>query len=77
LNKNGKRKYSNLVISYQKHYFDSTHKFSEVEIKKRLEFLIDNIFVGVGGQIVKQSVGIPMGTNCAFMLVREPVFVLI
>jgi hypothetical protein len=38
-NKNGKRKYSYLVISHQKHYLvkyhsDSTHKYSEVEIKK-------------------------------------------
>jgi hypothetical protein len=30
-----------------------------------LEFLIDNIFVVVGGQVFQQSVGIPMGTNCA------------
>jgi hypothetical protein len=55
-NKNGKRKYAHLVISHQKHYFvkhhsDSMHKYSEVEIKKMLEFLIDNIYVVVGGQV--------------------------
>jgi hypothetical protein len=38
-NKNEERKYSYLVISHQKHYFvkyhsDSTHKYSEIEIKK-------------------------------------------
>jgi hypothetical protein len=33
-----------------------------------LEFHIDNIFVAVGGQIFQQSVGIPMGTNCALSL---------
>jgi hypothetical protein len=27
------------------------HKYSEVEIKKMLEFLIDNIYVLVGGQV--------------------------
>jgi hypothetical protein len=37
-NKNGKRKYAYLVTNHQKHYFvkhhsDSTHKYSEVEIK--------------------------------------------
>jgi hypothetical protein len=53
-NKNGKRKYSYVVTSHQKHYVveyhsDSTHKHSEVEITKMLEFLIDNIFVVVGG----------------------------
>jgi hypothetical protein len=44
------------------------HKYSEVEIKKMLEFLIDNIYVVVGGQVFQQSVGIPMGTNCALLL---------
>jgi hypothetical protein len=72
-NKNGKRKYSYLVISHQKHYFvkyhsDSTHKYSEVEIKKMLEFLINNIYVVVRGQVFQQSFGIPMGTNCAPLL---------
>ena len=72
-NKNGKRKYSYLVISHSKTYFvkhhsDSTHKYSEVEIKNMLEFLIDNIFVVFGDQVFQQSVGIPMGTNCAPLL---------
>jgi hypothetical protein len=72
-NKNGKRKYSYLVISHKKHYFveyhsDSTQKYSEVEINKILEFLIDNIYVDVRGQVFQQSVGIHMGTNCALLL---------
>jgi hypothetical protein len=33
-----------------------------------LQFLIGNIYVVVGGQIFQQSVGIPMGTNCAPLL---------
>ena len=33
-----------------------------------LEFLIDNIFVVFGNQVFQQSVGIPMGTNCAPLL---------
>jgi hypothetical protein len=41
------------------------HKYSEVEIKKMVEFLINNIYVVVGGQVFQQSAGIPMGTNCA------------
>jgi hypothetical protein len=73
LNKYGKRKYSYLVMSHQKYYFvkynsDSTHKHSEVEIKKMLEFLIDNIFVVGRGQVFQQSVGIPMNANCALLL---------
>jgi hypothetical protein len=57
------------VISHQKHYSDSRHKYSEVEIKKMLEFPIDNIFVVVGDQVFQKSVGIPMGINCAPLLV--------
>ena len=33
-----------------------------------LEFLIDKIFVVFGNQVFQQSVGIPMGTNCAPLL---------
>ena len=34
-----------------------------------LEFFIDNIFVQCGGRVFQQTVGIPMGTNCAPLLV--------
>ncbi|XP_055999510.1 uncharacterized protein LOC130047876 [Ostrea edulis] len=72
-NKNGKRKYSYLVIIHPKIYFvnyrsDSTLKYSKVEIKNVLEFLIDNIFVVFGNQVFQQSVGVPMGTNCVHLL---------
>ena len=30
-----------------------------------IEFLVDNIYVRFGGQLFRQKVGIPMGTNCA------------
>ena len=33
-----------------------------------LEFLIDNIYVEFGGQVFQQTIGIPMGTNCAPLL---------
>ena len=33
-----------------------------------LEVLIDNIFVQCGGRVFQQTVGIPMGTNCAPLL---------
>jgi hypothetical protein len=32
-----------------------------------LEILIDNIFVIFGGRVFQQTVGIPMGTNCALL----------
>ena len=33
-----------------------------------IEFLVDNIYVRFGGQLSRQMVGIPMGTNCAPLL---------
>jgi hypothetical protein len=33
-----------------------------------LEFLINNIYAVVGGQVFQQSVGIPIGTNCVPLL---------
>jgi hypothetical protein len=33
-----------------------------------LEFLIDNIFAMLGGDVFQQTVGIPMYTNCAHLL---------
>ena len=35
---------------------------------KMIEFLVDNIYVRFGGQLFRQMVGIPMGTNCAPLL---------
>jgi hypothetical protein len=47
---------------------DSTKKFSETDIIKMLEFLINNIFALFGGRIFQQLVGIPMDTNCIPLL---------
>ena len=67
-NKNGSRKNAYLVIGNLKNYFvknhsDCTHKYSEVDIKKMLEFLIDNIYVVFGNQVFQQSVGISLQLN--------------
>ena len=32
------------------------------------EFLVDNIYIRFGGQLFRQMVGLPMGTNCAPLL---------
>ena len=37
-------------------------------IFKIIEFLVDNIYIRFGGQLFRQMVGIPMGTNCAPLL---------
>ena len=56
-------------FAYVKGHSDSKNKYSEDDIIKMLEFLIDNIFVVFAGKVFQQTVGIPMGTNCAPLLV--------
>ena len=47
-----------------KEHTDSKNKYSEDDIIKMLEFIVDNIFVVFAGKVFQQTVGIPMGTNC-------------
>ena len=53
---------------FVKEHSDSKNKYSDDDIIKMLEFLIDNIFVVFAGKVFQQRVGIPMGTNCAPLL---------
>jgi hypothetical protein len=49
-----------------RHHSDSPYKYPEADIiKGMLGFLVDNIYVVFGDQVFQESVGIPMGTNCA------------
>ena len=70
---NGNPRYKYLVLGKKMSYFVREHtacanKYSEGDIVKMLDFLIDNIFVEFGGRVFQQTVGIPMGTNCAPLL---------
>jgi hypothetical protein len=56
------------ISCFVKHHSDSTKKLFETDIFNMLEFLIDNIYVMFGGRVFQQTVGIPMGTNCAPLL---------
>ena len=72
--KNGNRRYKYLVLGHEETHFvkehsDSKNKYSEDDIIKMIEFLADNIFVVFAGKVFQQTVGIPMGTNCAPLLV--------
>ena len=71
--KNGNRRYKYLVLGHEETYFvkehsDSKNKYSEDDIIKMLEFLVDNILVVFAGKVFQQTVGIPMGTNCTPLL---------
>ena len=47
---------------------DSNTKYDEEAIIRILNVLIDNIFVGFGGPVFQQTIGIAMGTNYASLL---------
>ena len=49
---------------FVKEHSDSKSKYSQDDIVKMLEFLVDTIFVVFAGNVFQQIVGIPMGTNC-------------
>ena len=71
--KNGNRRFQYVVISYKDTYFvrdhsDAPQKYSDADVIKMLEYLIDNIFVEFGGRIFQQTIGIPVGTDCAPLL---------
>ena len=63
-----------VVLGYYFTYFSNKIQngkacYSEEQVISMLEFLIDNMFVSFGGLMFQQVVGIPMGTNCAPLLV--------
>ena len=71
--KNGKKRYEYIVVGHNSTYFvkntsNAKNKYTEDDIVRMLDFLIDNIFVECGGVIFEQVIGIPMGTNCAPLL---------
>ena len=51
-----------------KEHSDSKNKYTEEDIIKMLEFLVDKIFVVFVGKVSQQIIGIPMGTKCAPLL---------
>ena len=58
---------NNILCMHHKNT-DAPQKFSVADVIKMLEYLIDNIFVEFDGRIFQQTIGIPMGTNCAPLL---------
>ena len=71
--KNGATGYTHIKVGRNKSYFTSDplngdNKYTANDICKMIEFLVDNIYVRFGGQLFRQMVGIPMGTNCAPLL---------
>ena len=71
--KNGIKRFEYIVVGHESTYFvtntsNAKNKYTEDDIVRMLDFLIDNIFVECGGVIFQQAIGIPMGTNCAPLL---------
>jgi len=53
---------------FLKDHTNSKTKYTDDDIVNMINFLIDNIFIEFGGRIFHQTIGIPMGTNCAPLL---------
>ena len=51
-----------------KEHSDSKNKYTEEDIIKMLEFLVDSIFAVFAGKVFQQIIGNPMGTNRAPLL---------
>ena len=71
--KNGATRYTHIKVGRNKCYFtndplNGDNKYTASDICKVTEFFVDNICVRFGGQLFRQTVGIPMGTNCAPLL---------
>ena len=71
--KNGATRYTHIKVGKNKSYFTSDplngdNKYTANDICKMIEFLVDNVYIKFGGQLFRQMVGIPMGTNCAPLL---------
>ena len=71
--KNGVTRYTNIKDGRNKNYFTSHPlnddiKYTANDNCKMIEFLVDYAYVRFGGQLFRQMVGIPMGTNCAPLL---------
>ena len=43
----------------------NSQQISKQDLINHINFLIDNIYIDVGGHIFRQKIGIPMGTDCA------------
>ena len=70
--KNVATRYTHIKVCRNKSYFTSDplngdNKYTANDICK-IEFLVDNIYVRFGGQLFRQMVSIPMGTNYAPLL---------
>ena len=68
-----KKRFEYIVVGQKSSYFvtntsNAKNKYTEDDIVRMLEFVIDNIFVECGGVIFQKVIGIPMGTNCAPLL---------
>ena len=44
------------------------HSIEEARLIEQIRFLVDNIYIQVGNRMFRQTIGIPIGTDCAPLL---------
>ena len=58
-----------LTVSYcTNDPLNGDNKYTASDTCKMIEFLVDNIYIRFGGQLFRQMVGIPIGTDCVSLL---------
>ena len=69
--RDGSVRYTHIKVTRAQGYFThdindgADNLYTADNICKMIEFLIDDIFVQFGGRLLRQVIGIPVGTNCA------------
>ena len=71
--KNGATRYTHLKVGRNKSYLSNDflngdNKYTANDISKIIESLVDNMYLKFGVQLFRQTIGVPMGTNCAPLL---------
>ena len=64
---------TDIKVGRNKSYFindplNGDNKYTASDICKMIEFFVENMYVRFGGLLFRQTVGIPMGANCAQLL---------
>ena len=64
-----------ISVGHNVFWSDKTYRgHTSITVDKLIEyiqFLINNIYVKVGNRVFKQTIGIPMGTDCAPLLANS------
>ena len=56
------------AAAYDAYMSDQCRNIDMNKLIEMLDYVIDNIFIRLGNKVFRQTIGIPMGTDCAPLL---------